>query len=334
MTGSPLERMNSPLENRKVRLRGLRLRGVLGVVLVVGTFAVPGDAWGQAASADSISVVGMRVEPDTVTVGEPFRAAVFVRAPAGARLALAVAPAADGAYQSVGEVRAYPADPAGVHRAVASLVMWITDPAASARAEARVTLPGGAVRVIPLQLPLPVVRATLPADSTQPRPPKDILPTPRRAARWPWIAAAALAALALLAFWLWRRRRPPADGAPRDPRAHALAELDRLRASGTAEAEPEAFSAATGAVLREFAAAVDPALSPDLTTSEVLARLAETGARAEDVAVIQAALSRADLAKFARRRPTTERALEDWAAARRWVQGYRSAVPEAVEAGR
>jgi len=280
------------------------------------------DASAQTRAADSVVVVGMRVEPDTVTVGDRFRAAVFVRAPAGVTVALVVPAAGDGAYQQVGESRAYPPDSAGVHRAVATVVLWVTDPAANARAEARVTLPGGAARTIPIQLPLPFVRAVLPVDSTAPRPPKDIVETPRRDWTWAWIAAAVLAALALLAFWLWRRRRHPRITPPADPREHALAELDRLRASGVLERDVEAFTAETSTVLRAFAATADPQLGADLTTSELLDRLIATGARASDVDAIERALSQADLAKFARRPPPPARALQDWEAARRWIAEF------------
>ncbi len=277
---------------------------------------------GRAPSADSVVVVGMRVEPDTVTVGDRFRAAVFVRAPAGSQVSLVVPAAADGAYQQIGESRAYPPDSAGVLRAVATVVLWITDPAANARAEARVTLPGGAARTIPIQLPLPFVRAVLPADSTQPRPPKDIVTTPRRDWTWAWIVAGVLVALALLAFWLWRRRRHPRIAPPVDPREHALAELDRLRASGVLERDVEAFTAETSAILRAFAATADPQLGADLTTSELLDRLIATGARAADVDALERALTQADLAKFARRPPPPARALQDWEAARRWIADF------------
>jgi hypothetical protein len=329
------ERMNSPLERHEVHLRGLGLRGFLTILLAIlfSFFAV--DAGAQARGADSVAVVGMRVEPDTVTVGDRFRAAVFVRAPAGSTVALVVPPAGDGAYQPVGESRAYPPDSAGVHRAVATMVLWITDPAASARAEARVTLPGGGARTIPIQLPLPSVRAVLPADSAQPRPPKDILETPRRDWTWAWIAAGVLAALALLAFWLWRRH--PRDAPPADPREHALAELDRLRVSGVLEADVEAFAAETSVILRRFAAEADPRLSADLTTSELLDRLLATGAHAADVEAIERALTQADFAKFARRPPPRGRAEQDWEAARRWIAEFRtpaSAEPALTPAGR
>ncbi|HEX6040972.1 DUF4381 family protein [Longimicrobium sp.] len=312
----------------------------MALALIALLLAIPSLASAQPApsarGADSVVVVGMRVDPDTVTVGDRFRAAVFVRVPAGSTVSLAVPNPADGAYQAVGAARAYPPDSAGVQRAVATMVLWVTDPAASARAEARVTLPSGAARTIDIQLPLPAVRAVLPADSAQPRPPKDIVETPRRDWTWLWIAAAVLAALALLAFWLWRRRRRPSATLPVDPRQHALAELDRLRASGLLEADTEAFAAGTSAILRDFAAVADPRLGADLTTSELLDRLLRSGARGEDVEALERALTGADLAKFARRPPSPARALQDWEAARRWIDSFQrpaSAAPALAEAG-
>ncbi|HEX6368011.1 MAG TPA: DUF4381 family protein [Longimicrobium sp.] len=274
----------------------------------------------------------MRVQPDTVTVGGRFRAAVFVRAPAGARVELVVPPARDGSYQTVDSVRVYPPDSAGLRRAVTTMVLWVTDPAGSARAEARVTLADGAVRTVPIQLPLPFVRPVLPADSAQPRPPKDIIPGPRRSWTWAWIAAGIVVALALLALWWLRRRRGPRIVVPADPRKHALAELDRLRAAGVVAPDGvEVFSAEVSRILREFAAAVDHRLGTDLTTEELLDHLRRTGVREEDVGSVAGALAHADLAKFARTRPTPERALEDWEAARRWVQTFRAAEPDLAE---
>jgi hypothetical protein len=282
-------------------------------------------------------VAGISVSPDTVTVGGRFRAAVFVRAPAGAQVELIVPPAGDGSYQTVDSARVYPPDSAGLIRVVATMVLWATEGPNAARAETRVTLANGDVRSMPIGIPLPSVRSVLPADSTQPRPQKDIIPNPRTPWPWAWIAAAIVVVLALLATW-WMRRRRPAVIIPVDPRQHALAELDRLRASGVIHPDGvEAFSAEVSRILREFAAAVDPRLGTDLTTEELLDHLRRTGVREEDVGSVAGALAHADLAKFARTRPSPERALEDWEAARRWVQTFRMVdedAPEPVGAGR
>ncbi|HEX5872439.1 MAG TPA: DUF4381 family protein [Longimicrobium sp.] len=283
-------------------------------------------------------MAGISVQPDTVTVGGRFRAAVFVRAPAGARVELIVPPAGDGSYQTVDSARVYPPDSAGLVRIVVTMVMWATEGPNAARAETRITLANGEVRSMPVGIPLPAVHSVLPADSTQPRPPKDIIPNPRRAFPWMWIAAGVIVALALLAVWWMRRRRPPRAVVPVDPRQHALAELDRLRAAGAIHPEGvEAFSAEVGRILREFAAAVDPRRGTDLTTEELVDLLRRTGVREEDVGTVAGALAHADLAKFARTRPTPERAVEDWEAARRWVQTFRlieADAPEPVGAGR
>jgi hypothetical protein len=318
--------------------RGTILRALLLLVcaLLVSPLAAQAP---NVTPTDAVAVVGTQVDPDSATVGDRFRAAVFVRAPAGARVELVVPPSRDGSYQTVDSVRGYPPDSTGLHRAVATMVLWTTQGPNTARAEVRVTLPGGGARTLPVGLPLPAAHAVLPADSARPRPPKDIILIPRRSWTWAYVAAAVLAAALLVAWWMMRRRRRPAVVVAADPRQHALAELDRLRASSPIEsADVEAFSAAVSVILRDFAAAADPALGPDLTTQELLDHLRRTGAREEDVGSVADALMHADLAKFARRRPTPERAIQDWEAARRWVSTFRAAEAEAgpvlVEAGR
>jgi hypothetical protein len=236
----------------------------------------------------------------------------------------------------VDSARVYPPDSAGLVRVVATMVLWATEGPNSARAETRITLANGDVRNMPIGIPLPAVHSVLPADSAQPRPPKGIIPNPRRAWPWVWIAAGAAVVLALLVLW-WMRRRRPRAAVPADPRKHALAELDLLRAAGIIQSEGvEAFSAEVGRILREFAAAVDPRLGTDLTSEELIDHLRRTGVPEEDVGSVAGALAHADLAKFARTRPSPERALEDWEAARRWVQAFRATdadVPQTVGAG-
>ncbi|HEY7767562.1 hypothetical protein, partial [Longimicrobium sp.] len=108
-----------------------------------------------------------------------------------------------------------------------------------------------------------------------------------------------------------------------DARQHALAELDRVRASGLAEAgDLEGFYARTSAVLREFMASTDAALGVDLTSHELMDRLSRNGSRPDELERLADVLADADLAKFARRPPTADRALDDWGAARRWVESF------------
>jgi hypothetical protein len=180
----------------------------------------------------------------------------------------------------------------------------------------------GTVSAVPIAIPLPFVRAVLPADSTRPRGPRDVIDVPRPQLPWAWILAALLA-LALLVGWMWIRRKRGATRVAGDARQHALAELDRVRASGLAEAgDLEGFYARTSAVLREFMAATDPALGMDLTSHELMDRLSRNGSRPDELDRLADVLADADLAKFARRAPSADRALDDWGAARRWVESF------------
>jgi hypothetical protein len=260
------------------------------------------------------------VHPDTVTVGDRFRAAVFVPTPAGANVQVELAPAPDGRWQALGEPRR--TDSAGIARIVIPMVAWVPGPGGSANGELRVEGRHASVSTIPIAIPLPYVRAVLPADSTRPRGPRGVVDVPGPAFPWMWIAAALLV-VALLIAWVVIRRRRRGPRVTKDARQHALAELDRVRASGLAEAgDLEGFYAGTSAVLREFMASADPALGTDLTSHEVMHRLRRNGSRPEDRERLADVLADADLAKFARRPPTVDRALDDWGAARRWVESF------------
>ncbi|HEU0012822.1 MAG TPA: hypothetical protein VFQ45_04025 [Longimicrobium sp.] len=271
------------------------------------------------------------VHPDTVTVGDSIRVVVTVRTPEGSRVTLRVPQPADGAYQAL-DVDVSRPENLRAHQAVATLVAWRAGPGAIASADLLVGTAGMARRQERITFRLPFVRSVLPPDSVrvQPRGPKDVLGG--TVSPWLWVmAAAALLAVALLAWRLLRRRRRPAvvRVTPVSARAHALDELDRLRAAGLLKrGDFDAFYAGISAVLRGLIAVNEPRLGPDLTTFELLERMRRTGARADDLATLSSLLARADLAKFARRAPTAEGALEDWADARRWVDAFPVA-PEA-----
>jgi LPXTG-motif cell wall-anchored protein len=268
------------------------------------------------AAAQTPAVLGVAAETDSVLVGQPFRAGVLLRAPRAAAVDL-VAGEAERAYQWVDSARAYPAAPPATHRVVATLVVWVVDPPATARAEARVTLADGRVVRIPVELPLPPVRATLPPDSAAPRGPKDVVAVAASAPfPWWWIAIGGAVLLLAALLWLRRRRRHSAVISD-DPRDRTLAELDALRAAGLVErGEMDEYYARLSRIVRDFAA---PEVGTDLTTTEAVERLRRTGAPPEAVDRLAALLGGADLAKFARRAPPAAQAVEDWDTARAWV---------------
>ncbi|HEX8392220.1 MAG TPA: DUF4381 family protein [Longimicrobium sp.] len=264
-----------------------------------------------------------RTDCDTVLAGEPFTVTVDVRGGAAGADAKLEFPASGGAWQASGP--AVPSDSAGVRRLAVPMVAWIPGPAHEIRAELRAGAEGGA-EPVPVRIQLPTVRPVLPADSAnpRPRPARGIVPLAEDGPPWGWIAVGAAAALViLLALFLWRKRKH-GTATPAGARREALAELDRLRASGLMETgDLEGFYARQSAILRDFAAAADPELGGDLTTLELIGRL---GARGDGDAAAGAAevLGAADLAKFARRPPSAERALRDWTAAREWVAAFRA----------
>ncbi|HEX5724135.1 MAG TPA: DUF4381 family protein [Longimicrobiaceae bacterium] len=307
------------------------LLGFLASPLAAQVFPNPMVRFGKALAA-----------PDTVTVGDRMRAVVALRLPPGTRVEGKVAPDPRGRVQGVGPVRVTPPDrrdPA--HRLEATLVGWVADTLPPARIDVTVRYADGQVRYLAVRLDLPRVRSVLPADTAglQPRPAKDVLGPGQD---WRLLALLALAALLLIALvgwllWRRRRRRPPA-AAPAavraDARTRALAALERARASGFAQAGNwSAFYALVSRALRRFAAETHAQWGMDLTTAELLARLAEDRIEPGRITVLARLLGRADLAKFARHRLSTEVAERDLADARRWVETSTTArsAPAAAE---
>lgn len=276
----------------------------------------------HAAGAQSVVPLRATVTPDTVTVGERFRVAVSL--PQAESWLELLPPADSDRVRMVSRTRGSASDSTS---ATATLVAWRTGPADSVDALARVGAADGSQRTVPLRLPLPAVRSVLPADPRRqvPRGPKDVW-----GAGYDWRMIAGLALLAavilgLLVRWIVRRRRR--GGVAGTPREQALALLERAERSGLLEAgDAKGFYTLVATALRGYAAAVDGRWSEDLTTSEFLARMRESGIR--DVDALASVLRSADLAKFARHRRTPDEARRDLAEARRWVETFPPADAE------
>ncbi|HEX2204296.1 MAG TPA: DUF4381 family protein [Longimicrobium sp.] len=304
----------------------------LATLLAVAPIVYDATAQAQAPPRPRTAPVALpfavRVAPETVTVGERFRVTASVRLPPGSWVELDAPPTSE-RVMAVGKPETtLPDSAASVLRTVVEMVAWSPGPAEVLVATARVTDADGGTRMAPVALQLPVVRSVLPADTTKHRPrgAKDVFGPDRDWRLLALAAALALVALALALWWVVRRRKRrgrvvpgPRPGA----RQRALAELERARTSGHAEAGRwKAFYSMVSDALRGYAAAMDPAWSPDLTTSELVARMRRDGVSPERAAPLARALEAADLAKFARRPFTPETAHADLAAARAWVEQF------------
>jgi len=280
--------------------------------------------------------VSTAVVPQTITVGDVFHAAVRVELPAGAEAAFPdtlALPSDDIETTARVRVQVDTAAAGGTVTALYALTAW--------RANEDIQLPdlvftvrdaSGGVSTVTASFPPFRLSSVLPADTAgiEPKPAKDVWGPSRL--WWPiLLAIAVLLVLALLAWYLWRRRRPrevveavPA-GVP--PRQHALELLAHARAAGYVErGELKRFYTEVTVALRGYLEAIEPPLGADLTTGELALHARLRGAPPVLLELIRI-LGRADLVKFARARTTPAEAYADLEAARRWVEQHDAVSP-------
>ncbi|SHK36110.1 hypothetical protein [Rhodothermus profundi] len=274
-------------------------RLLFGLLLVLGPFPI---ASGQTR-------LEARLSADTVAIGERFTLTLLLERPAAARLKLPTDSLLGDLQVIEGPLRY--SRPLDAGRLRDSIVYRVT------------TFVLDSARVPPLPLvlhteteqhtlttpPLQViVRSVVPPDATGIRDLAPIVAFP--AARWPWLAGAALLALLLgLAAYLWFRRRPssppfpPPPPEPRpDPYRLALQRLQELEAV-TAQSSSRRFYIALADVLRGYLEDRLQLPARRMTTRELTTRLAQHPSRpiAGLATPIRQVLETADLAKFAGR---------------------------------
>lgn len=278
----------------------MRLRGAL---LLVGIPAVV--ARGQAPARS-----GTVIRPDTVTVGQPFRVEVRVRAAAGATILFPPGPDSTGSVQALDPRVITDAHATGAVDQTASyrLAAWNVGSLRVGLTDVIVETGGRQARV-PLGGLTVFVKSVLPADSTLrvPKPARDLLVGPAI----PWWILGVLALLAFLLWVAWRRRRAAGPGAAPaiEPFARAEREFARVAALGLVEAgERGRYVALVVEVLRDYLVARYPAATLSLTSDELAVELREAAAVPHEQ--LDQLLREADLVKFARRSLTTEQALE------------------------
>jgi len=292
----------------------------------------------QVPSAPAADVqLGVTITPDTVAVGDPFVVRVRVRAPLGATIEFPAAPDSGAQVEALDPrlVRTADSTSAIDQTAYYRLVAWDVGALPLGLGDVRVRA-GGAERPVSLASARVNVRSVLPADSAQrvPKPARDLVDQSRPWwLRWLWLGLALLALLALLLWWLQRRRRPAVAPAV-DPYEVAEREFARVEALGLLEAgERGRFVALMVEVLRDYLDRQLEGVPPSLTSTELVAALRDHPAVPADR--LAAVLTEADLVKFARRPVSSERARElgreAQAIVRHVHEATRPAEPEAAE---
>jgi hypothetical protein len=276
------------------------------------------------------------IVPETITVGDVFRAAIRVELPERGQIAAPDSLVLPEDVESAGRREAR-SDSAGDVRRVT-----VVYPLAAWR-PGTYQLPPLAVRIVrdgseqthTVTFPPFTVRSVLPADTTgiEPREAKDVLGANRL--WWPILLALLVAAVVAVALWYWWRRRrrreepPVVVTAPLvPPRTAALERLAALRRSDLlARGEIREFHDLMTEALRHYVASLQLSWSTDLTTAELAQRMAAAGSAHDAVGLVRI-LSAADLIKFARGHATAEDALRELDAAVQWVEHAEPAGDE------
>ena len=245
--------------------------------------------------------LGVRLSPDTVTVGEHFTAVIRVRAPLGATIQFPQAGDSAASPTSTGivgkpEIRPIADSAATMMSAAYRLAAWDIGPQPLGVGDI-VVIAGADTSYVSLADRSVFVRSVLPGDSAlrvpkPPRPAIELLPF-----NWlPFLIAALALAAAVAAWrlWIWYRRR---RNAPMDPFSAAEREFARIEALGlVGKGEPERHAALMSDVVREYLARRVPRIERSHTSSELLARSGEIRPAVDKLGDL---LWRSDLVKFA-----------------------------------
>ena len=278
---------------------------------------------------------GIVVQPETVTVGDPFRVIVRVRAPRGATVDFPSAVDSGLKVESLDPVSVQPGTDSSVVEQTATyrLAAWDIGRLPIRLADI-VVRQADVTRRLPFGDDVSIeVASVLPADSAQrvpkaPRPLIEFGPP-----WWLWLLVGLIAAaLVGLLWWWWRRRRAPASP-PLDAYALAQREFARVEALElVASGERGQHVALMADVVRDYLAREVAPARTSLTTGELAHALRVD--RRVPVARLLSLLHEVDLVKFAGAPVSADRASAIGLEARAIVDAVHSAItaPSAQEA--
>jgi hypothetical protein len=285
-------------------------RALLSLALVLGA---------STAGAQDVAVQrGVRVQPESVTVGDPFRVVVRIRAPKGTVLEFPQGPDTTTGVEALDRVVITPGTDTTVvdHVATYRLAAWDVG-RLPIRFDDVLLRSGGRERRVAVGGLAIEVTSVLPADSAL-RVPKPVRPVYEFGVPWwYWLIVALLAAaIGALLWWWWRRRRDPA-ALRRDPYEEAMHAFDHADSLGLLAAGEAGHHLALAAeILRVYLSRVVPAARIAHTTSELA--LALRGDPVVPLPRLARVLHDIDLVKFAQH-PVTEARAQDLAAEARAI---------------
>lgn len=245
---------------------------------------------------------GVRINPDTVTVGLPFQVLLRVRAPLGARIVLPTGPDSGGTVEALDTRRLESrADSSAIDvSAVYRLAAWDLGRLSLSLGPITVT-DGTGAHTISLSSLAVVVTPTMTAreGARTPRPARDYY-ADRQPWWWRWAILGA-AVVALLVGWLivrWWRRRARRPVPPLGALGVAEQELEHLEHLGLVEAgEWGRYVALVAETLRRFLARRLPQAPLSSTSGELVAAL--DGDPRVPVERVRDLLTQTDYVKFA-----------------------------------
>jgi len=266
------------------------------------------------------------VQPETVTVGDPFRIIVRVKAPRGADIGFPEAPDSAGKVEAIDPVQVTTTQDSAFtdQTAVYRVAAWDVGRIPIRLGNVRVAV-GREVTEVPLGEASIFVASVLPADTTLhvPKPARDVMAVP--SPWWLWLLVAlAIATIAALVWWWLRRRQRLKLVTPIDPYEEAQAGFARVQGLGLVEAgERGRYVALMVEVLREYLARIDERADLALTTSELLSSIQDSPLIPANR--LAALLVEADLIKFARRPVTAAHAMQLGSEAQQLVEHIHAA---------
>jgi hypothetical protein len=244
---------------------------------------------------------GIKVERDTVTVGDVVRLTVRIRAPQGATINFPTAVDSLGPVQSLAPPTIVNgADTADASDRIATyrLAAWDVGQQPIKLGEVLVQTDDGERRVA-LDLPSLFVKSVLPADTTLriPKPARPLLEMRAPIPWWYWLVAAVAALIiGLLAWWWARRKRGGASTG--DPYADAKSSFERVEKLRLIEAgEPGRHAALMTDVLRRYLSKRFDAISLAQTSHELLSAARSVPTISSEA--LRTLLSAVDPVKFA-----------------------------------